>query len=81
MTAYPPLMTSAWARTRARERIAALGEAGLDDRDLRRQIRTALGEMIAFDSFAWLLTDSVTAVGTAPLAEVPRIDLRQDGFT
>lgn len=51
----------------------ALGEAGLDDRDLRRQILTVLGEVIAFDFFAWLLTDPVTAVGAAPLAEVPRI--------
>jgi DNA-binding NarL/FixJ family response regulator len=67
-------MVSGWARTRARERIVALGEAGLDDRDLRRQILTALGEVIAFDWFAWLLTDPVTAVGAAPLAEVPRID-------
>jgi DNA-binding NarL/FixJ family response regulator len=66
-------MASAWARTRARERIVALGEAGLDDRDLRRQILTVLGEVIAFDSFAWLLTDPVTAVGAAPLAEVPRV--------
>jgi DNA-binding NarL/FixJ family response regulator len=66
-------MASAWARTRARERIVALGEAGLDDRDLRRQILTALGEVVTFDSFAWLLTDPVTAVGGAPLAEVPRV--------
>jgi hypothetical protein len=66
-------MASAWARTRARERIVALGEAGLDDRDLRRQILTALGEVISFDFFAWLLTDPVTAVGAAPLAEVPRV--------
>jgi hypothetical protein len=66
-------MASAWARTRARERIVALGEAGLDDRDLRRQILTVLGEVIAFDFFAWLLTDPVTAVGAAPLAEAPRM--------
>jgi len=66
-------MTSAWARTRARERIVALGEAGLGDRDLRRRILTALGDVIAFDSFAWLLTDPVTAVGSAPLAQVPRV--------
>jgi DNA-binding NarL/FixJ family response regulator len=66
-------MASAWARTRAHERIVALGEAGLDDRDLRRQILTALGEVVPFDSFAWLLTDPVTMVGAAPLAEVPRV--------
>ena len=66
-------MASAWARTRARERIVALGEAGLGDRDLRRQILTVLGEVITFDFFAWLLTDPVTAVGAAPLAEAPRV--------
>jgi DNA-binding NarL/FixJ family response regulator len=66
-------MASAWAKIRARERIVVLGEAGLDDRDLRRQVLTALGEVIAFDFFAWLLTDPVTAVGAAPLAEVPRV--------
>jgi DNA-binding NarL/FixJ family response regulator len=67
-------MASAWARTRARERIVALGETGLDDRDLRRQVLTVLGEVIAFDFFAWLLTDPVTAVGAAPLAETPRVN-------
>jgi DNA-binding NarL/FixJ family response regulator len=51
----------------------ALAEAGLDDRDLRRQVLTTLGQVIVFDSFAWLLTDPVTAVGAAPLAEVPRV--------
>jgi len=51
----------------------ALGEAGLDDRDLRRQILTVLGEVVPFDFFAWLLTDPVTMVGAAPLAEVPRV--------
>ena len=53
-------MVKAWARTRAREHILALGKAGLDDRDLRRQILTVLGEVIAFDFFAWLLTDLLT---------------------
>jgi len=51
----------------------ALGEAGLGDRELRRQILTMLGEVLAFDSFAWLLADPVTAVGAAPLTEVPRV--------
>ena len=66
-------MTSVRVRTRARERIVALGETGLGDRELRRRILTMLGEVLAFDSFAWLLTDPVTAVGAAPLAEVPRV--------
>jgi DNA-binding CsgD family transcriptional regulator len=32
-----------------------------------------LGEVIGFDAHVWLLTDPVTTVGTAPLAEVPCI--------
>jgi|HubBroStandDraft_6_1064221.scaffolds.fasta_scaffold87567_3 DNA-binding NarL/FixJ family response regulator len=64
-------MASAWALTRARERIAALGAAGLDDRDLRRQVLAALREVIDFGAYVWLLTDPFTAVGAAPLAEVP----------
>ena len=66
-------MASTWARTRARERIAALGAAGLEDRDLRRQVLAVLREVIDFDAYVWLLTDPVTAVGAAPLAEVPCI--------
>ena len=66
-------MASTWARTRARERIAALGAAGLDDRDLRRQVLAILREVIDFGAYVWLLTDPVTAVGAAPLAEVPCI--------
>jgi DNA-binding CsgD family transcriptional regulator len=66
-------MASTWARTRARERIAALGAAGFDDRDLRRQALAVLREVIDFGAYAWLLTDPVTTVGAAPLAEVPCI--------
>jgi DNA-binding CsgD family transcriptional regulator len=67
------LVTSTWARARARERIAALGAAGLDDRELRRQVLAILGEVIDFDAYVWLLTDPLTTVGTAPLADVPCI--------
>ncbi len=69
--AYARLMTSAWARTRARERIAALAEAGLADRSLRREVLAVLRDVIDFGAYVWLLTDPVTTVGTAPLAEVP----------
>jgi len=66
-------MTSAWARTRARDRVAALGAAELGDRDLRREVLAVLRDVIDFDAYVWLLTDPVTAVGAAPLAEVPCI--------
>ena len=64
-------MASTWARTRARERIAALSAAGLEDRDLRRQVLGVLREVIDFGPYVWLLTDPATVVGAAPLAEVP----------
>lgn len=64
-------MVGTWARTRARERIAALSAAGLEDRDLRRQVLGVLREVIDFGAYVWLLTDPATAVGSAPLADVP----------
>jgi DNA-binding CsgD family transcriptional regulator len=64
-------MASAWARSRARERIDALGGAGLGDRELRRAVLDELREVIGFSAYVWLLTDPVTEVGSAPLADVP----------
>ena len=66
-------MASTWARTRARERIAALGAAELGERDLRGHVLAVLHEVIDFGAYVWLLTDPATAVGAAPLAEVPCI--------
>ena len=66
-------MVSAWARTRARERIAALGAAGLTDRELRREVLAVLRGVMDFRAHVWLLTDPVTTVGVSPLAEVPCI--------
>jgi DNA-binding CsgD family transcriptional regulator len=64
-------MAGAWARTRAREQIEALDAAGLADRELRRQALAVLGDVVEYGAYVWLLTDPVTEVGTAPLAEVP----------
>jgi DNA-binding CsgD family transcriptional regulator len=60
-----------WARAQARVRIEALGAASLGDRALRRQVLTVLRDVVVFDAYVWLLTDPVTAVGAAPLADVP----------
>ena len=38
---------------------------------LRRQVLAILREVIDFDAYVWLLTDPVTTVGAAPLADVP----------
>ena len=69
-------MTGTWALTRARERIESLaaprpGTAPPDAMNLRRQVLAILREVIDFDAYVWLLTDPVTTVGAAPLADVP----------
>jgi DNA-binding CsgD family transcriptional regulator len=66
-------MVSAWVRARARERVEALADAGLGDRDMRRQALGMIAGVTGFSSYAWLLTDPVSTVGTAPLAEMPAI--------
>jgi len=64
-------VTGSWARTRARERIAAIAAEPLDAMHLRRQVLEVLREVIDYDAYVWLLTDPVTMVGAAPLAAVP----------
>jgi len=64
-------VTGTWARTRARDRIAAIGAEPLDATHLRRQVLQVLREVIDYDAHVWLLTDPVTTVGAAPLAAVP----------
>lgn len=64
-------MSSTWARTRGQEQVRALAEAGLGDRDLRREVLAGLRSVLDFAAYVWLVTDPVTEVGTAPLAEVP----------
>lgn len=49
----------------------AIGTASLHSTDLRRQALEILREIVDFDAYVWLLTDPVTAVGAAPLADVP----------
>ncbi len=44
---------------------------------LRRGVLDALADVIAVDGFVWLLTDPVTTVGAAPLADVPGLDLHE----
>ena len=58
-------------RARARGRIEAICAEFHDARSLRLQVLAVLGEVIGFDAYVWLLTDPVTAVGAAPLADVP----------
>ena len=69
--AYAHAVAGNWSRARARARIEAICAEFHDDRSLRLQVLKVLGEVINFDAYVWLLTDPVTAVGVAPLAEVP----------
>jgi DNA-binding CsgD family transcriptional regulator len=60
-------------RCRARiERICGEAvEAGTDARTLRSEILKELHRAVRFDAYAWVLTDPQTAVGAAPVADVP----------
>jgi hypothetical protein len=64
-------VADAWARTRARERIEAIGKASLDSTDPRRHALDVLREVVDFGAYVWLLTDPATAVGAAPFADIP----------
>lgn len=65
MQGVPPLTSSLI------DRVARLCRSDLFDRELRVCVLDELRRVVGFDAYAWLLTDPVTWVGTAPLAEVP----------
>lgn len=64
-------MAAADVQRRALVRCVALGRAAGDARALRVAVLEQLHAAISFDAHAWLLTDPVTEVGTAPVADVP----------
>ena len=63
-------MAGLGAQSRARERIEAI-DGPLDAVAVRARVLDVLRGSIDFDSYVWLLTDPVSTVGAAPLAEVP----------
>jgi len=69
--AYAHFVADSWARARARERIGAVVSEPVDARRLRLHVLAVLREVIDFDAYVWLLTDPVTTVGAAPVADVP----------
>jgi hypothetical protein len=69
--AYAHLVADSWARARARERIGVVVSEPVDARRLRLGVLAVLREVIDFDAYVWLLTDPVTTVGAAPVADVP----------
>lgn len=64
-------MADSRARDRVRERVEAISAASTDSAALRRDVLAEVAQVIDFDAYVWLLTDPVTAVGAAPLADVP----------
>jgi DNA-binding CsgD family transcriptional regulator len=56
---------------RVQRRVAELCRRGGDSRVLRAALLAEVHPAIAFDAYAFLMTDPETRVGTAPLAEVP----------
>lgn len=49
-----------------------------DPRQLRLRILEHLKGIVDFDSYAWVLTDPLTCVGSAPIAEVPDLAMLPD---
>jgi DNA-binding NarL/FixJ family response regulator len=60
-----------WSPRRAAERIERHGRDLGDGRALRAGLLAEIGRQVAFDAYAWLLTDPDSEVGSDPLAEVP----------
>lgn len=59
------------AYARSLRRIDRICDEGLDALELRRRLVGELRRAVPFDAYAWLLTDPASAVGSAPLADVP----------
>jgi DNA-binding NarL/FixJ family response regulator len=52
-------------------RIDRVGHDAIDGRALRVELLKEIARNVAFDAYAWLLTDPVSEVGSDPLADVP----------
>ena len=64
-------MASAAAYAQAREAILRICHSSADARTLRLELLAAIGRVIGYDAYAWLITDPETSVGSSPLADVP----------
>jgi DNA-binding CsgD family transcriptional regulator len=68
---HTDLVPANWVLDRMVARVQRLCSSPLDERSLRAAILLELQRTIGFDYYVWLLTDPVTTVGCAPLADVP----------
>jgi len=64
-------VASSVAYARERERVLRICDAAGEARTLRLELLEAIRRVVGFDAYAWLVTDPETAVGCAPLADVP----------
>ena len=53
------------------DRVERLCASDLDAKALRERVLAAVRPVVPFDGHVWVLTDPVTCVGTAPLADLP----------
>jgi DNA-binding CsgD family transcriptional regulator len=60
--------------TATHQRIVKLCRENSDSRALRAAVLEEARRLVAFEAYAWLLTDPETCVGSAPLAYVPDIN-------
>ena len=64
-------MQSRTAASESADRVRRLCEAIIDGRALRVAVIAELRAAVGFDSYAWLMTDPHSWVGSSPLADVP----------
>ena len=71
LEAYGRCVPKSTRQTRSREHVERICASGADVGTLRVQLLEAMRGVVSFDAHAWLMTDPRTAVGSAPLADVP----------
>lgn len=70
---YSRAVASSAQLARSRRRIVELCDEPRDATELRLLVLDEISTVVAFDAFAWLLTDPETSVGCGPLADVPSL--------
>jgi DNA-binding CsgD family transcriptional regulator len=63
--------TSTGTTARSRARVVRICTSAADARTLRLRLLEEIRRVVAFNAYAWLLTDPETSVGSSPLADVP----------
>jgi hypothetical protein len=71
--AYGADVASSTAEHNARERIEGICSSSSDATKFRVRVLDEILRVVDYDNHVWLLTDPRTAVGSAPLADVPSL--------